>query len=363
MTLRKVPEGDLREGFTTGSSATASAKAALLAIVHQKVMDEVAIHLPVGKVLTIPVHSCTYEKTSAVCSVIKDAGDDPDVTNGAEIGCKVQLIDKQEVVFSRGEGIGVVTLPGLELNVGEPAINPVPRKMMRDSMHKILRDYDMECGVHIEVFVVNGEALAKRTLNERVGIQEGLSILGTTGIVVPYSSSSYIASIEQGIDVAVANGINELVINSGARSEKYLRKKFDHLTEQSFIHYGNWIGDTLKKVKTSPVQKLSIGIMLGKAVKLAAGYTDTHSCISEWNKKFVQQLAMDSGYESSKVEVIAELNMAGRLTELFEFTQEEKIYQKILACCYKEVVEILPDVETNIYLISKSGSFIHYIKS
>lgn len=363
MSLRKVPDGPLRDGFTTGTCATAAAKSALMAIIHQQEVSNVDVHLPIDKVLNIAVHACSFEETRAVCSVIKDAGDDPDVTNGAEIGCSLQLTNQKGIEFLGGEGIGTVTLPGLELEVGEPAINPVPRKMMTDAVQKLIHDFDLECGVQIEVFAIDGEKLAKRTLNERVGIMGGLSILGTSGIVKPYSASSYIASIEQGIDVAVANGIDELVINSGARSEKYLRTKFPDLTEQSFIHYGNWIGETLKKISSSEIRKATIGMMLGKAAKLAEGRIDTHSCISSWNKEFIRGLAEKEGYTVEITEQIAELNMAGRLTELFPFKQSEPFYTALLKHCYQITKEIIPDVQLDFYLISKSGEFIKYIEN
>ena len=362
MGLRKVPSGPLRDGFTTGTSATAAVKAALLSIIKQTKQLKVKVQLPIDKVLEIVIHSNDFREDWAKASVIKDAGDDPDVTNGAEVGCEIQLTTAKEIKFVGGEGVGTVTLPGLELEVGEPAINPVPRKMMLSVAKKLIHDYDLECGMVISVFVVDGKALAKRTLNERVGIMNGLSILGTSGIVKPYSASSYIASIEQGVDVAVANGIHELVINSGARSEKYIRALFPTMTEQSFIHYGNWIGETLQKIKVSDIHKVTIGIMLGKAVKLAYGKTDTHSCISSWNKDFVVDLAKESGYESLQIsEQIQHLNMAGRLIELFPFQQEEVFYQTILKYCYKHSKKHIENTDLDMYLVGKNGEVIKYI--
>ncbi len=360
MGLRKVPKGPLREGFTTGTSATAAAKSGLMAIIHQKKISKVSVHLPIDKVLEIPIHHCEFTENTAKCSVIKDAGDDPDVTNGAEIGCILKLTQEKEIQFFAGEGVGTVTLKGLELAIGEPAINPVPRKMITSAIQKLLHDYDLECGVSVTVYVTNGKKLAKRTLNERVGIMNGLSILGTSGIVKPYSSSSYIASIEQGIDVAIANNISELVINSGARSEKYLSNKFNHLPEYAFIHYGNWIGETLTKINKSPIKKVSIGIMLGKAVKLAGGVTDTHSCVSSWNKDFVVDLAHQVGfYEADKIK---ELNMAGRLIELFDFKQNSPFFQLLLEHCYQHTHTKIKQVELTIYLIHKNGTLIKHIK-
>ncbi|PCI03662.1 MAG: cobalamin biosynthesis protein CbiD [Flavobacteriaceae bacterium] len=362
MSLKPIPEGPLRDGFTTGTSATAAVKAALISIIEQKKQHAVRVQLPIDKVLEIPIHSNVFSKNTAQCSVIKDAGDDPDVTNGAEIGCEIVLTTSKEIVFEAGEGVGTVTLSGLELAVGEPAINPVPRKMMESAVQKLLHNFDLECGVLIKIYVINGKVLAKRTLNERVGIMNGLSILGTSGIVKPYSSSSYIASIEQGIDVAVANGITEVVINSGARSEKYLRCLFPDLTEQSFIHFGNWIGETLTKISTSKIQKATIGIMLGKAVKLAYGRTDTHSCVSSWNKEFVKEMAVESGADASKADAILSLNMAGRLIELFSFEQDEVFYQLLLKNCYEQSKKIIKNTDLHLYLIGKDGSFITYIR-
>ncbi|WP_281615486.1 cobalt-precorrin-5B (C(1))-methyltransferase CbiD [Flammeovirga sp. SubArs3] len=358
MGLKKIPEGELKEGFTTGTSATAAAKAGLKAIIFQQQQETVKVHLPIGKILSIPVHHCEFSDSSAKCSVIKDAGDDPDVTNGAEIGCELQLIEEQEIQFTAGDGVGTVTLPGLQLEVGEPAINPVPRKMIRDALQKLLHDYDLEVGVAVTVFVVNGRKLAKKTLNERVGIMNGLSILGTSGIVKPYSASSYIASIEQGVDVAVANGIDKLVINSGARSEKYLRALFPDFSEQAFIHYGNWIGDTLRKIQNSLIKEVTIGIMLGKAVKLAEGQTDTHSCVSSWSKEFIQSIAQEGNYSKENQEAILQLNMASRLVEIFPFTEEELFYQLLLQKCYQTTKSILQQTKLTIYLISKDGDFI-----
>ena len=143
MGLRKVPEGPLRDGFTTGTCATAAAKSGLMAIIHQQKNAVVKVHLPVDKIVEIPIHQCAFTESTSNCSVIKDAGDDPDVTNGAEIGCILELIQEKGVKFIAGEGVGTVTLKGLELAIGEPAINPVPRKMITSAIQKLLYDYDL----------------------------------------------------------------------------------------------------------------------------------------------------------------------------------------------------------------------------
>ncbi len=364
MGLKKIPEGPLREGFTTGTSATAAVKAALLSIIKQEQQQKVKVQLPIDRVLSINIHSNQFTESYAQASVIKDAGDDPDVTNGAEIGCEIQLTVTKDITIKGGKGVGTVTLPGLDLAVGSPAINPVPQKMIRNVVKKLICDYDLEVGVAISIYVVNGEVLAKKTLNERVGILNGLSILGTSGIVKPYSASSYIASIEQGIDVAVANGIEELVINSGARSEKAIRTLFPNLKEQGFVHYGNWIGETLAKINQSPIKKVTIGIMLGKAVKLALGKTDTHSCVSSWSKDFVVTLAQEANYTSLETaQAIHALNMAGRLVEIFPFTQQEIFYQTLLKHCYEHSKKQIDTAVVDLFLIGRQGEIIKYKKN
>lgn len=360
MSLKPVPEGPLRTGYTTGACATACAKAALLALLRQETIEEVEIILPAGEKVIFTIKSCQFSNDSATCTTIKDAGDDPDVTHRAEIGCRVSFNESMEIRFVRGEGVGVVTLPGLALSVGEPAINPVPRDMMKNAINFVLHQHRINKGVDVEVFVKNGKELAKRTLNSRVGIMDGLSILGTTGIVRPFSASAYIASIVQGIDVAVANGCEMVVINSGGRSENILKSLFPELPDYAFIQYGNWIGETLEKVGESGLRRLTIGIMLGKAVKLAQGELDTHSGRSTWDKHFVCSLAREAGYTEKECEKIFELNMARRLTEIFKFDQKEPFYKKLCQYVYRVCSSKLPGVELDILLLDANDNIITY---
>ena len=359
--LKKIPDRPLRSGYTTGACATACSKAALLALLKQEEVKQVEIFLPRGEQVTFEILSCTFDAKQASCTTRKDAGDDPDVTHNAVIGASVNLNKSGEIRFLQGEGVGKVNLPGLEIAVGEPAINPVPRQMMSNACRKLLSDYQLEeNGVDLTIFVKDGAKIAKRTLNERLGIIGGISILGTTGIVTPFSASSYIASIRQGIEVALANGLNELVLNSGARSEKFLKSRFPDLPEYAFIHYGNWIGETFAKVAETPLQKVYMGIMLGKAVKLAEGQLDTHSGKNSWNKEFVYQLAKQAGYDETVLGQILSLNMAGRLTELFSFTSTEKFYQELLRSCSGHILKLAPKIELVLFLIDKDGSIIKY---
>ena len=359
--LQPIPDGPLKTGFTTGACATACSKAALQALVQQVKVEWITIALPAGILHEFKIISCKLSNDKCECTTQKDAGDDPDVTHGAIIGSTVRLNQSGKISFLQGKGVGKVTLPGLEIGVGEPAINPVPRKMIENACKKILADNGLEDkGVDVTIFVQDGEVIAKRTLNERLGIIGGISILGTTGIVTPFSAASYIASITQGVDVAVANGSDELVINSGARSEKYLASLFPHLPEFAFIHYGNWIGETLDKIAKCLVKKVNMGIMLGKSVKLAEGLLDTHSSKNTWNKEFVYQLAIDAGYKEEILDQILTFNMAGRLTELFRFANSEPFYQALLKACYKNCSALIPNVDLALYLINKDGAYIKY---
>lgn len=360
MSLQAIPEGPLRQGYTTGACATACTKAALLSLITQQPVTEVEITLPLGEKVTFHISACSFTTEKATCTTVKDAGDDPDVTNGATIGATVSFNDTQEVTFLRGEGVGIVTLPGLAIGVGEPAINPVPRKMMTDVAHFLTHRYSLNRGVNIEVFVVNGLAIAQKTLNSRIGILGGISILGTTGIVRPFSASAYIASITQGIDVALANNCREIVINSGGRSENILRKRFHHLPEFAFIQYGNWIGETLEKIRSVPLQKVTMGIMLGKAAKLAQGELDTHSGKSTWDKPFIYSLARECGYSDEQCQPILDLNMARRLTELFPFTEQEPFFRKLAERCYAVCAPLVPDVQLQLLLIDANDTILTF---
>ena len=358
--LQDIPDKPLRKGYTTGACATACAKAALKSLISQQSLDKVSILLPIGEQATFHVKELSRNQNESCYATIKDAGDDPDVTHGAEIKVTVNLNASGNIHFKRGEGVGLVTLPGLEIPVGEPAINPMPRQMMTAVCKKLLSEHHLEAaGTTITVSVTNGEQLAKRTLNSRLGILDGISILGTSGIVTPFSAASYIASIHQGIDVAIANGKTELLINSGARSEKMLKVLFPEIDAIACIHYGNWIQNTFEKIKASPeITKVSMGIMLGKAAKLAQGHTNTHSGKTTWDKQFIYQLALEAGYPDEIARQVLALNMAGRLREIFTFAAQEKFYQKLIEKCQYHCLKIAPEVELDLFLLNNDGTHI-----
>jgi cobalt-precorrin-5B (C1)-methyltransferase len=360
MDLLPIPEGNLRSGYTTGACATACTKAALLSLIRQQVVRSVAITLPVGETVEFTIHRCEYTAEKAFCSTIKDAGDDPDVTHGAEVGSTVYFNSEHTVRFLSGEGVGTVTLPGLSVPVGEPAINPVPRQMMQQVVAEVLAEHGMNRGVSISISVGNGEALAQRTLNGRLGIVGGISILGTTGIVRPFSAEAYVASIVQGIDVALANGLSEVVINSGGRSEKLLRSLFPVIPALGFIQYGNWIGETLEKIKNSPLQSFTMGMMLGKAVKLAQGNLNTHSSQSSWDKAFIAQLAADARYSPERCTSILNLTMARGLTDVFEFSASEPFYTALANRCQKVIATQTGQLPCRIVLMDATEKYLMY---
>lgn len=363
MTLLPIPDGPLRNGYTTGACATACTKAALLSLITQEEISGVSIELPIGESVFFKISFCSFNQYAATCTTIKDAGDDPDVTHGAEIGCKVSWNQLPAIRFVRGEGVGIVTLPGLQIPVGDPAINPVPRKMMSKIVEEIQAEFSIYENIDIEVFVKNGKEIALKTLNSRIGILDGISILGTTGIVKPFSADAYIASITQGIDVAIANGCSELVINSGGRTENLLKKIFPTLPSFGFIQYGNWIGETLKKVNESSIENITMGIMLGKAVKLAEGTLDTHSGKSTWDKNFIYQIALNCGYKESLCKQILELNIARRLVEIIPFDKQECFYRKIYENCYMTCSAIIPGKKLTMILFDANDNFIVYSRN
>ena len=259
----------LRRGWTTGACATAATTAAYAALRTGTFPDPVTIDLPGGKRPAFALAVERLEQGAATAGVVKDAGDDPDVTHGALVLATVRHGPSGSgVEFRAGPGVGTVTLPGLPVPVGEPAINPVPRRMMREAVG--------DADVIVEISVEGGEELARRTWNPRLGIEGGLSILGTTGVVVPYSCSAWIASIRQGIDVAVAAGHKHVVAATGDTSERAARERYP-LPDSAVHDMGDYAGATLKYLARHPIPRLTLAGGFAKLSKLAAGYLDLHS--------------------------------------------------------------------------------------
>ncbi len=281
MTRQENIRQRLRTGYTTGACAAAAAKAACLALLTGKFPDTVRITLPGGERPAFPLALAEMEEGAARAGVVKDAGDDPDVTHGALVISEVRFLPPDSgVVFRAGEGVGTVTLPGLPVPPGEPAINPGPRLMIREALAEALAEAGQGAGdgpdVEVTIFIPGGEKLAEKTMNARLGIIGGLSILGTTGIVRPYSCAAWIAAIREGVDVARALGLPHIVGATGRTSERTAVRHYD-LPEQALIDMGDFAGGLLKYVRTHPVERLTIAGGPAKLAKLGQGALDLHS--------------------------------------------------------------------------------------
>lgn len=295
----------LRSGFTTGACATVTSLAAATLLLKQQPSKVLSITLPKGQHVEFHLETCEQLNIDeAQASTIKDAGDDPDVTHKANIYSRVKLSTDQGVNFFAEKGVGTVTRDGLPIPKGEPAINPVPRKMMTEHLTQLAKDCAYTGGFEVYVGVVDGEKLATQTMNPRLGIVDGLSILGTTGIVRPFSCSAYIASIHQGIDVAHANGITHIAACTGSSSEGFIQEKLN-LPEIALIEMGDFIGAVLKHLRKVPMPRLTICGGFGKMTKLATGHKDLHSRVSSIDFEFLaQQAALVGADESIQVKIV-----------------------------------------------------------
>ena len=267
----------LRRGWTTGTCATAAAKAAFTALLTGEFPDPVEVALPRGERVSFALAIARKDGEAATAGVVKDAGDDPDVTHGALVLATVRSAPAGSgVTFRAGAGVGTVTRPGLPVPPGEPAINPVPRRMICAAIAEVAAAAQGSGDVEVEIGVADGERLAAKTLNARLGIVRGLSILGTTGIVVPYSCAAWIHSIQRGIDVARAAGIDHVAGSTGSSSETAVQK-LHHLPDIALIDMGDFVGGMLKYLRRHPVARVTIAGGVGKMTKLAQGLLDLHS--------------------------------------------------------------------------------------
>src|SRR5271165_2485192 len=271
----------LRRGWTTGACAAAAARAAFTALLSGRFPDPVSIRLPRGATASFPLALAELSKGRARAGIVKDAGDDPDVTHGALVVAGIAwAVPGSSIGFAAGEGVGTVTRAGLPLAVGEPAINPAPRAMISDALVEAAEENGgPPPDVTVTISIPGGERLAEKTMNARLGIKGGLSILGTTGIVVPYSCSSWIHSIRRGIDVARAAGLDHIAAATGATSERAVQRLYD-LPDYALIDMGDFVGGTLKYLRGHPVVRLTIAGGFAKLAKLAAGHLDLHSARS-----------------------------------------------------------------------------------
>ena len=329
----------LHSGLTTGTCATAAAIAATIRLLKYETPEEVPVLLPDGETIYVPV---SYGEGYA--SVFKDAGDDPDVTNGLEIQASVKQSDTFEILG--GEGVGTFTLPGFDYPPGSPAINKAPREMIRKNLTAITN-----APLSITISVPEGEDIAKKTFNPRLGIEGGISIIGVSGIVKPFSEEAFIESIRKCMNVAKASGAERVIINSGGKSERFVKALYPNLPRQAFVEYGNYIGETLKITNELQIPQVTLGVMLGKAVKLAAGHLDTHSRKTTMDLDFIQQMLQESGVDID----ISTLTLARELWERIPKEQIQDFTKNIIRHCETYCKPLLPNGTLTILLISDEG--------
>ena len=309
-----------RKGYTTGACSAAAARAAILGLVSAKVPEQVESLLPNGERVTFAVTegACTAETAHAV--VIKDAGDDPDCTHLAHLTVDIVLLSGQanQIVLKGGEGVGTITMRGLGLEVGGSAINPVPRKNIMDNIREVAAKLLEKQGVEVVISVPGGEQMAKKTLNDRLGIVGGISILGTTGIVHPYSTSAFRASVIQGIEVAANQGQESVVLTTGGRTEKFTIKALPGLNKACFVQMGDFLGPALDTVVKVGIQQVIIGGMVGKLTKIAQGEIITHARRNPVDTGLLADMAAAVGAEASVCDDIRSAETARYAAERME---------------------------------------------
>lgn len=375
----------LHSGLTTGTCATAAAVAAAWDLFNSNSAErpeEFPVVLPNGETIYVPVEPQentprpilqddgeSYRGISA--TVIKDAGDDPDITDGMKIvahvaapSCMTDALREEtareapRIIIRGGEGVGTVTLPGLGLEPGAPAINNTPREMIKQNVRLCLeRLHIAGCPLPlvVTISIPGGEEIARRTFNPRLGIEGGISIIGTSGIVKPFSSEAFVNSIRKSMEVAKATKSPLIVISSGAKSERHIKARYPDLPPQAFVHYGNFIGETLKIADEKEVARVVLGVMIGKAVKLAEGNPDTHSKKVTMNKAFIQDIARRAGCGSETLAAIGQMTLARELWDIIPKDVLKEFGRILVEHCHRYCAPLLPNGELTVLLINENG--------
>ena len=344
--MTRKPTTELRRGWTTGACATAATKAALLRLWGGAFPAEIGITLPRGEVPVFPLADMAAGEGWAEAGITKDAGDDPDVTHGALIRVRVAA-STGGVVFRAGEGVGMVTMPGLPIAVGEPAINPVPRAMMIAVVEEMAARFGRAPDVEIRVSVPGGAEIAKKTWNPRLGIEGGLSILGTTGIVRPFSCAAWIASIHRGVDVARASGLGHVAGCTGATSERAVQDLYG-LPDHAMLDMGDFLGGLVKYLRRHPVPRLTIGGGIGKITKLSQGAVDLHSSRSQVDFNKLAELTGDARLRSMRTALEA--------YELIGHSLAEKVATNALTEVNRQIGDVA--IRVDIVIIDRGGTII-----
>lgn len=317
--MEKKPKGN-RKGFTTGACSAAAARAATLGLLGGCVAETVECELPNGQVVTFAVQDGACDSQQAHAVVIKDAGDDPDVTDKAALTADVRLLPGRAgvVELHGGSGVGTVTMQGLGLEVGGPAINPVPRRNIEHNVRAAAAELLQQHGLAVTISVPGGEDIAKKTLNYRLGIVGGISILGTTGIVHPYSTAAFRASVIQGIEVAANQGQTIVVLTTGGRTEKFTMRELPELAPACFVQMGDFLKYALDSVVQCGIPRVVIGGMVGKLTKIAQGETITHANRNPVDTDLLAELAEEIGAPTEICQAIRESEMARYASERME---------------------------------------------
>lgn len=355
----KKDPSQMRHGYTTGACSTAVTKAALTALITGDALEEATIHLPIGRDATFTIEKYEITENSVSAETIKDAGDDPDATHLARIISTVSWTDNPGIILDGGVGVGRVTKAGLPVPVGEAAINPVPRKMILTTVQQTLKEFQINRGVKVVISVPDGEEIAKKTLNGRLGIIGGISILGTRGTVVPFSSSAYMASIVQAISVAKAGGCEHLVLTTGGRSEKYAMGLLRDLSEEAFIEMGDFVGFSLKQCKRQGIKKVSLVGMMGKFSKVAQGVMMVHSKSAPVDFGFLSEIARSVGADDNLVFEIKNANTASQVGDLMAEANNVEFFNKLCeACCHSALKQVMGGIEVETAIYSLKGQLL-----
>lgn len=356
------PNTDLRRGWTTGACATAATKAALTALITGEFPDPVEITLPKGETPHFPLCYEALNDGGALAGIVKDAGDDPDVTHGATIISHVIPLPKGSgIVFKAGDGVGMVTKEGLPIPPNEPAINPVPRQMMRDVVAEICAEHMLPPDVQITISVPGGAELAKQTWNPRLGIVGGISILGTTGVVHPFSCSAWIHSIHRGIDVARAAKFDRVVGATGSTSEKVAQDIYQ-LPDTAMLDMGDFAGGLLKYLRKHPVPNITIAGGFAKLTKLAQGALDLHSGRSQVDLQFLLEQVESLLEEELNQDLKQQILNANTAAHVLAMTRELKIDlpRQIAELAQKTALHVLREapVTVEIMVVNRSGELL-----
>lgn len=355
----KKRRGALRTGYTTGTTAAAATKGALYVLTTGKSVEQVTVSLPKGKAATLRIAWTKRDDGKITCAAVKDGGDDPDSTHGAEI-CSTASFNENpgQISINGGSGVGRVTKPGLGLEIGKAAINQTPMNMLERAVREVAKDQLVKHGVDIVISVPKGEEIAKRTDNPRLGIIGGISILGTTGIVIPYSTASFAASIRQCLDVAIAMGADTAVLTTGGRSEDFAKTLFK-LPDHCFVQMGDFSGYSIRQCMNKKFRKAIIVGFIGKLTKMAMGVKQTHVAGSHVNMEFMARLAAESKAPAVVVNEIKGANTARHVSEIIAKNNIAGYFDLVCKTVYQQMSEhIKGQLEIEVVMFDFEGKAI-----